>query len=199
MSTKHSEDSAFKSLKNVMDSYYPLSNETWQALIKFCTFKALAKHTTLYQYGLLPTSFAFVYSGLFRVFITDNDGNEYNKNFFDGGTFPGSMSALLTASPSQFTIESLEPSLVITINFCAYRELLLKADDLKLFHIFYLEKNWLLEKDAREVELVQENALQRYERFLKQYPSICTRIPQYHIASHLGITPTQLSRIRKKA
>lgn len=74
----------------------------------------------------------------------------------------------------------------------------MEESDLKLFHIFYLEKNWLMAKDAREIEIVQENAGQRYQRFLKEYPSLNSRIPQYHIASHLGITPTQLSRIRKK-
>ncbi len=69
--------------------------------------------------GELPTSFSFVHSGLFRVFITDDNGNEYNKNFFDAGSFPGSMVALLTSTPSQFTVESLEPSSIITIDFDA--------------------------------------------------------------------------------
>ncbi len=181
-----------------MDSYSPISSKTWEALKAICEFKSLPKNFILYQCAKLPISFSFVYSGLFRVFITDDNGNEYNKNFFDEGTFPGSMSALLTSTPSQFTIESLEPSLIIVINFVAYRKLLLEANDLRLFHIFYLEKNWLLAKDAREVEIVQENATQRYQRFIKENPSISSRIPQYHIASHLGITPTQLSRIRKK-
>lgn len=181
-----------------MDSYALLSDKTWEALTAICEFRSLAKHQVLYPCSEVPNSFAFVYSGLFRTFINDDNGNEYNKNFFDKGSFPGSMAALLTSSPSQFTVEALEPALIITINFSAYRKLLMQANDLKLFHIFYLEKNWLLAKDARELQIVQENSAQRYQRFLKEYPSISARIPQYHIASHLGITPTQLSRIRKK-
>lgn len=181
-----------------MESYAPLSPKTWQALMTICEFKAIAKQHSLYPCARIPKSFSFVYKGLFRVFITNEEGKEYNKNFFDEGTFPGAMTALLTSTPSRFTIESLEPALIIIINFAEYRKLLLEANDLKLFHIFYLEKNWLLAKDAREVEIVQENASQRYQRFLEEYPSISTRIPQYHIALHLGITPTQLSRIRKK-
>lgn len=47
-------------------------------------------------------------------------------------------------------------------------------------------------------ELVQEDAAQRYRRFLRRSPTLAERLPQYHIASHMGITPTQLSRIRKK-
>jgi hypothetical protein len=45
---------------------------------------------------------------------------------------------------------------------------------------------------------VQEDASQRYVRFIQDYPFLVERLPQHHIASHLGITPTQLSRIRKK-
>ncbi len=190
---------AFVALKKVMDSYSPISNGTWAVLKAICDFRKVEKNCILYSSGDLPTSFSFVYTGLFRVFITDTKGNEYNKLFFDEGTFPGAMTALLTATPSRLTIESLEPSSVIVINFSGFRNLLLEADDLKLFQIYYLEKNWLLAKDAREVEIVQEDATQRYQRFLKEHPSICARIPQYHIASHLGITPTQLSRIRKKS
>jgi hypothetical protein len=84
------------------------------------------------------------------------------------------------------------------LDFPAYRSLLLQRDDLKLFQIHYLEKNWLLDKDAREIAIVQEDASQRYVRFIQDYPFLVERLPQHHIASHLGITPTQLSRIRKK-
>ena len=88
--------------------------------------------------------------------------------------------------------------LLIEIDFAAYRKLMLEKDDLKLFQIYYLEKNWLMAKDAREIEIVQEDATVRYQRFLIEHSSLVERLPQYHIASHLGITPTQLSRIRKK-
>ena len=194
----NAERAAFSTLKQVMDSYFPISDETWARMRDICRLREIEKDSILYRFGELPKSFCFVYSGLFRLFVVDDKGHEYNKIFFDERTFPGSMTALLTSSPSQYTIESLEPSTIITIDFKGFRKLLLEMDDLKLFHIYYLEKNWLLAKDAREVEIVQEDASQRYQRFLQEHSAISARIPQYHIASHLGITPTQLSRIRKK-
>jgi CRP-like cAMP-binding protein len=194
----NTEGLAFKLLKKTLDSYTPISTETWSAIRAICKFRTVDKHNILYRVGEVPTSYSFVYSGLFRVFVTDEKGNEYNKNFFEEGSFPGPMAALLKSMPSQFTIDALEPSAIIEIDFRAYRKLLLEKHDLKLFQIHYLEKNWLLAKDAREVEIVLEDATQRYHRFLKEYPSLGARLPLYHIASHLGVTPTQLSRIRKK-
>jgi CRP-like cAMP-binding protein len=42
------------------------------------------------------------------------------------------------------------------------------------------------------------NASKRYDAFLEEFPGLEQRIPQYQIASYLGITPVQLSRIRKR-
>jgi CRP-like cAMP-binding protein len=40
---------------------------------------------------------------------------------------------------------------------------------------------------------------EKYEKFLSEYPTIAQRVPQYYIASYLGIAPQSLSRIRKNS
>ncbi|MEP6929301.1 MAG: Crp/Fnr family transcriptional regulator, partial [Flavobacterium sp.] len=139
----------------------------------------------------------FICKGILRAFITDKAGNIYNKNIFLEGSFAGSKASSLQQTPSDFSIEALEDSILISINYKKYRELIFGNEDLKNFYIAYLEKNWVIEKEQREISLVMENATERYLRFLSKHPDISQRIPLLHIASHLGITPTQLSRIRK--
>ncbi|MEX0362583.1 MAG: hypothetical protein AB3N10_16525, partial [Allomuricauda sp.] len=51
---------------------------------------------------------------------------------------------------------------------------------------------------SRLVSLLNLTSLEKYKRFLKDYPGLLNRIPHYHIANYLGITPTQLSRARKQ-
>lgn len=189
---------AQQSLKSVMDSYYSISEDTWQEFLTLLKLRELARNETLYSLGEMPRSFAFVIKGLIRSYSLNEKGSEYNKNFFCEGRFPGSMTALLTSSPSLLAFEAVEPTILFEIDFEAYRKLMYQKDDLKLFQIHYLEKHWLLEKDAREIEIVQEEASERYQRFLIEHPNLAERLPQYHIALHLGITPTQLSRVRKK-
>ncbi len=189
----------YQAFKQTMDAYTPISDSTWQALVAVTQIKRLKKHQVLYQTGDIPSNFAWVFHGLVRGFVCDDKGNEYNKKFFDEGKFPGAMSALLTNTPSKLGFDALEATWLIEIDFLAFRQLLLEYDDLKLFQIYYLEKNWLLDKDEREITLVQQDATARYQRFLRDFPSLAERLTQYHIASHLGITPTQLSRIRKKS
>lgn len=188
----------YQAFKQSLDYYTPISNKTWQALTAATKIKRLEKNQVLYQSGGIPSTFAWVFEGLIRGFVCDDKGNEYNKKFFDEGQFPGAMTALLTNTSSKLGFDALEKTVLIEIDFLAYRRLLLECEDLKLFQIYYLEKNWLLDKDERETALVQEGASVRYQRFLSEFPGLVARLPQYHIASHLGITPTQLSRIRKK-
>ena len=195
--TLNEENKSFLALRNSLASYAPISDETWEAFRGISKFRALAKHTVLYRAGNMPQSYAYVYQGLMRCFVCDENGKEYNKNFFDEGMFPGAMTALLTSSPSALAFETIEDTLLIEIDFLSYRKLMIEKNDLKLFQIYYLEKNWLLAKDSREIEIVQDDATARYLRFIDERPSLVNRLAQYHIASHLGITPTQLSRIRK--
>lgn len=191
------EEDAFEALRASMHVYSAISEATWLGMRSICQCRQLSKGELLYQAGLVPTSYAYVYKGLLRGYVCDEKGNEYNKNFFDEGRFPGAMSALLTSQASALAFEALEDAFIIEIDFAGYRQLMLEREDLKLFQIYYLEKNWLLAKDRREIEIVQEDATERYLRFVANYPALLDRLAQYHIASHLGITPTQLSRIRK--
>jgi CRP-like cAMP-binding protein len=189
----------YQAFKQSLDAYAPISVATWQALKASTQIKRLEKHQVLYQAGDIPTTYAWVFQGLIRGFVCDEKGNQYNKKFFAEGMFPGAMSALLTNRPSKLGFDALEETFLIEIDFLAYRRLLLEYDDLKLFQIYYLEKNWLLDKDEREISLVQLDASARYQQFMSDFPRLVERLPQYHIASHLGITPTQLSCIRKKS
>ncbi len=92
----------------------------------------------------------------------------------------------------------IEDATLLSINYFKYRKLIDKYTDLKKFYIAYLENNWVLEKEQREIDIVMKEASERYLDFSQTYPNIENRVPLHYIASHLGITPTQLSRIRKK-
>jgi len=187
-----------KYLKEIIDSYYQISNDTWDEFTKIIQYKELEKNEYLCRYNEYQDSFFFVNKGLLRISISDEKGTQYNKAFFNEGTFPGSMVALLKDEPSEFEIQALENCQIIQIDFKKYRELLKNSEDLKLFHISYLEKNWLIKNESKHISFVQQDAQERYEEFLENYANLESRLTQYHIASHLGITPTQLSRIRKK-
>jgi CRP-like cAMP-binding protein len=191
------EEQYLKNLKQTFENYSPISESSWKLIKNIVEFQSIQKGALLLQSGQVAKVLYYISKGALRAFITDSLGNSYNKNLFLENYFAGSTASSLQQIPSEFSIEALEDSVVIKINYKKYRELIFENEDLKNFYISYLEKNWVIEKEQREVTLVMQNATERYLKLLGKHPTIAERIPLLHIASHLGITPTQLSRIRK--
>ncbi|GGF16494.1 Crp/Fnr family transcriptional regulator [Flavobacterium limi] len=186
-----------QTLKSKFESYAPVSETSWKIIENIIEFQSIKKGELLLRNGEVAKEIYFICKGAVRAFIIDVAGNTYNKNIFLEGDFAGSTASSIQQIPSEFSIEALENSILISINYQKYRELIFQNEDLKNFYIAYLEKHWVIEKEQREISIVMENATQRYLQLLSEHPDISDRIALHHIASHLGITPTQLSRIRK--
>ncbi len=187
-------------LLNKMNSYGPISNETWAEFKKICRVYDIEKDEEIVSLGENSDSLFFVVKGIFRAYVLGGEDGEKDvvKNFFDEERFPASITSMLKGDVSNFCIQALEESTVVKINFKGYRELLKKYDDLKWYHIQYIETHWLLEREPQELSLLNQDAKQRYLSFLEQYPGTIDRVALYHVASRIGVTPTQLSRIRKE-
>ena len=184
-------------LREKFEDYSKLTDLTWGKIEDISSFKEYSRDEIIVLNGDVAKNLLYICEGAVIAYFTDYDGNTYNKNIFLEDDFAGSTVSSMTGSPSRFTLQAVEKCLLIEIKYEPYRKLLFSENDLTLFYIAYLERNWIIEKEAREVSIVMENAGDRYLKLLKQHPDIDKRIPQLHIASHLGITPTQLSRIRK--
>ncbi|WP_232771633.1 Crp/Fnr family transcriptional regulator [Tenacibaculum sp. Bg11-29] len=184
-------------LRLKFESYAPISNESWLLIESIISFKQLEKDEILLRNGQVAKNVYFICKGAMRAYVTDYEGNIYNKNIFLENDFAGSTVSYLLKTPSNFTLEALEKTILISLDYKKYRQFIELNIDLKNFYIAYLENNWIIEKEQREVSLVMENATERYLKLLQKHPNIDQRIQKLHIASHLGITPTQLSRIRK--
>ncbi|WP_427874327.1 Crp/Fnr family transcriptional regulator [Flavobacterium sp. MMS24-S5] len=191
------KETYLNNLKQTIESYYPISEKSWKLIESITSFQTLKKGESLLRNGEIAKNLHFIAKGVLRAFITDEEGNFYNKNLFLENYLAGSKVSLMLQTPSNFTIEALEDSIVININYKKYMEFINETDDLKNFYIAHLERHWIIEKEQREVALVMQNATERYITLLEKHPDLADRVPLLHIASHLGITPTQLSRIRK--
>lgn len=185
-------------LKLKLESYSEISVESWSLIASIIKFKELEKDEILLRNGQIAKNIHFVCKGALRAYVTDYDGNIYNKNIFLETDFAGSTVSYLQNTPSNFTLEALENTILISLDYKKYRQFIDNNIDLKNFYIAYLENNWIIEKEQREVSLVMDNATERYLELLSKHPKIDQRIQQLQLASHLGITPTQLSRIRKE-
>jgi CRP-like cAMP-binding protein len=179
-----------------LESYGPLSDASKLAFQQIITRKEYARNDFFIREGQHPRTIAFVYKGLFSQYVTAANGNVIIKRFFPEGYYCTSMSALLAGSPSQFAIKALEDTSVLEYDYHAFKRLTKTHSDIADAYIRYLEIHWVIEKEPQEIALRYETARSRYITFLRQFPSLEARLKQHEIASYLGVTPTQLSRIR---
>ncbi|MBC8987418.1 Crp/Fnr family transcriptional regulator [Pedobacter sp. N36a] len=169
------------------------AQEAWQQLLKE---QKLAKQEHLLLEGTIPKRIYFVKKGLLSYFYTDKDGTTVIKKFFPEQTLVASTSAMLLKQPGKFTIQALEETEIISYPFEQFSRLTEQFSDIARFYIHYLEQHWVIEKEIGEISLKHETAGQRYAEFKQNHPHLLQRLKLHHIASYLGISPTQLSRIR---
>src|SRR3546814_230183 len=147
--------------------------------------------------GEYSTKLVFIIKGVMRAFYRNSNGDEYNKTFLTEFNFVGAYSSLVTKQQNLINIQCLTDCAVLIAD---YRQVVNLYDSFpkieRLSRI--LSEHFFVSKEKREIELVMLDASERYAIFQKRYPNLGNLIPQYHIASYLGITPTQLSRIRAK-
>ena len=94
-------------------------------------------------------------------------------------------------------IQALSNTEIIFLPLTELLKLTKKYPDLLIF-IQKMTFSYLEQKQQREINLLSETALNNYLIFKKDFPNLEDKIKHFHIASYLGITPTQLSRVRKK-
>ncbi|WP_378178374.1 Crp/Fnr family transcriptional regulator [Aquimarina sp. SS2-1] len=185
-------------LQNVMNGLSKISPESWTQLEKLLKFYSIEKDQFIIEVGQIPKNIFFIYQGSVILYYTDANGKVYTKNLLFENDFPAATSCLIQETKSTISIQSIEKTTLIGINFKKFRKLTEILPDLKDLYLKYLEVNWVIKKEEKEFLYATKNATERYLHLLQQYPDIENRVALYHIASFLNITSTQLSRIRKE-
>ncbi len=184
-------------LKEAFNKYGTVTEEAWLGMLPTIRFQKIAKGDFMVRIGQVARDIHFICKGASRTYFIDTSGKVYTKNLFFEGEFPASLVSILKKEPSYLCVEALENSDIIHINFDAFIAQSEKFPDLKNFYMQYLQKNWVITNEQKQIAQITENATDRYLQLIGEKPELHKRIAQHHIAAHLGITPTQLSRIRK--
>lgn len=176
-------------------TYHALSAQAEEAWSRLLHEKSYSRGERLLSEGQQARKVAFVVKGLLSQHYTSDDGSLVIKYFFPEQRFAASVSSVLSKTPSMFAIAALEDTTVLEYDFWEFKKLTQTYDDIAAFYIAYMELHWIVEKEPYEISLRHDSARVRYDVFVRKYPELIKRLKKHHIASYLGITPTQLSRI----
>lgn len=186
-----------KKMYETLHAQSGITPDEWQHMVPHATVKTVPAKHTLQAAGQMSQKHHYVAEGLVRLFYTTPEGKELNKGFYGDGYIVGSLSALILDEPCRFAVETLEPGVVIELPIANLKKLIDPGNGWdKLMNYSY--KMMLVRNERREAELLTMTAKQRFQQFVRNFPDYLERIPQYHIASYLGITPVALSKYKKQ-
>jgi CRP-like cAMP-binding protein len=176
-------------------TYHNISQQAELAWTNLLHLKKYHKNDNFVTLGQHPRKVGFVVKGLLSQNYIADDGSVVIKYFFPEMRMAASLSAMLAKKPSEFYITAIEDTTVLEYDFFEFKKLFANFPDLALFYIAYNDLHWIIEKEPLEITMRTETSAKRYDDFLKKYPALVKRLKKHHIASYLGITPTQLSRV----
>jgi CRP-like cAMP-binding protein len=147
--------------------------------------------------GERPARVAFIVKGLVRLLYAAADGTERAHGFRAENQLVCAYSAALRGEPAQLSIEAIEPCAVLAASREAFGELLAAHSCWRELTARLTEQLYL-QQEARQRELLLEDAASRYLSFAASDPGLARRLTQAQIASYVGVTPVALSRIRAR-
>jgi CRP-like cAMP-binding protein len=182
-------------IKTIRD-YIPLSSGDEEIVRKLFRERKLEKGEHLLESGNICKNIIFIEKGLVRYY-TNNDGEEQTGYFNKEGEFVCDYPSFLPQKPSITNIQALEKTTINTISYADMQQFYKQVEHGERFGRLAIEYVFL-NAVSQISSLYNDPPELRYQNFLSRFQDIGQRIPQYYIASYIGIKPQSLSRIRKR-
>jgi CRP-like cAMP-binding protein len=183
-------------LKNYILKCVPYTDKEIEEIISYFEYKKVDNKTTLLQEGEVCKFEAFVIKGCLKTYFINKNGFEVILIFATENWWVSDVASFQQETPSRMCIETLEPCELLILTPSKKEKLLQQFPALERMYRLMLQRH----VSTYQERLFSEHALtaeERYNKFIERYPELLQRIPQYAIASYLGITPEFLSRLRK--
>lgn len=154
------------------------------------------KGESLLKAGEVCNRIFFVQKGLLRTYSLNDQGDINILQFATEGWIAADRGSYYFNLPSEFYIDAIEDTTVIILDEKFANLILAVAPDFSRFNEKLIQ-NHVRHLYKRITSLLGDSAESRYLKFVELYPDVLLRVPQWMVASYLGITPESLSRVRK--
>ena len=175
--------------------YIQLTTGEQSVFLSKVKFRKYLKGQFVVQNGDICRHESFVLSGCLKTFYIDNDGHEHIVMFAIEDWWTADLGSFISQTPADLNVQCLEDSELIQISYNDLQQLYIEIPKLERFFRIIIQ-NAFVAAQKRIINNLSLPAVERYVQFRKQYPKIEQRVPQYMIASYLGITKEFLSKIR---
>lgn len=173
-----------------------LNDDDYQRFSDWLVPMTFSKKEQIIREGNLSNNIFFIEEGLLHSYIIDDSGEIHTMQFSFEDYWINDLYSFLSGNPAIFNIEALEKTRVLAISKTNFDK---ACDEIPSFERFFriLIQNAYVGSQHRLAKVFSKDAEQRYLDLIQKQPNLSQRVPQYLVASYLGIKPQSLSRIRQ--
>lgn len=174
----------------------PLDFEEEKLILNAFKIFSLKKNEYYLQSSEVNSKLGFLVKGLVRYFVFKNE-EEATLEFTKEGEFVADYGSFISRQPSIQNIQALEDCEFLVIDYDDLQNLYKESKNANFLGRMIIEHRFVIMVNQL-LTVHQYNPEDRYRYFLQHYKELVQRIPQYLIASYVGVKPQSLSRIRKR-
>lgn len=183
------------SILKYLDQIVLLSENEKNELSSHFKLVSLDKGELFLDFNDICSKIAFIQEGLMEMLHID-DFSEKTVDFFFSYSFATDYKSFLLSIPSETQIKALKKTKLLVLEKQALDNLYDKNIKYQKIGRIIAEKFYL--EFAERIRLQTLPPKFRYEKLCVEHPELIQKIPQYKIASFLGVTPEWLSKLRSK-
>lgn len=139
----------------------------------------------------------YVVKGTLMAYVVTDEGHNHTITFAIDDWWITDYNSYIFQQPATMFIVALEDTVVLQIDHEKEHDLKRSNHKFETFFRIMAERG-LASHQRRIISNLTQSAEERYENYARKYPQIVQRVPQYALASYLGMTTEFLSRIRNK-
>lgn len=185
------------SLVDHIKKYVSLDESEERILNTFIRYQTTKKREVLLSNGEVCKSLYFMEKGCLRMYFLNEKSAEQITQFALEGWWLTDFFSFMDNTPSNYFIQTIETSQLASIDRLVFDDLLNALPQLERYFRIIMQKN-LAASQLRTKYLYEMSKEEFYYHFSTNFPDFIQRVPQYMIASFLGLTPEYVSELRKK-
>ena len=187
---------AIENIRNRMEQFTPLMPDELNDVLSHFELKNAKSKSIIIEQGSIARKVYFIVNGSMRFFY-NNDNNEITGAIFMNNEFVTPHDSFFSQTPTRYSLQAIEDTVIFELSFANYKKLRQKYSSVTDLTIKILEKALSVTLTNKSLLLAMTHE-ERYKKILEDKPEWILRIPGHMLASYLGITPTSLSRIKKR-
>ncbi len=187
----------YNNILNNIKRYVSLNENDEKQFTSIIKTTKIKRRQFIVQPNFICSHQTYILKGAFRSYFVNNEGVEHTIQFAIEDWFISDFNSYINQEPASLFVEALEDSIIQQITYTDVEKLCNENPKFERFFRLVAQKSFAYSQ-RRVLSNLGKSAEERFLEFFNLYPSIVQRVPQYTLASYLGMSPEFLSKIRKR-